>query len=105
MHQERGPETGPRDWISFRLLQLVGNALEGAGDFTAKRGRRSDDRNGDQRGEQGVFDGGRAGFIGGELSNEVFHKQAPTTRVSSDFWKSKASDETFIVWFETKIYS
>ena len=49
-----------------RLLQGAGDAAEGRGQLRAETVHDGDDRNRDARGDQPVFDGGRAGLVAQE---------------------------------------
>lgn len=57
--------------------KFSGNVVHQPANVPSQSRRRTNDRHCDQGGEQGVFDRGGAGFVGGEVCNEVFHKHAP----------------------------
>ena len=72
----------PDDATPFGL-ELSRNFVHGVADVRAEGRGGSDDRNRDQRGDQTVFDGGGARFIGSEASEEVRHGKVPTVYTQS----------------------
>lgn len=58
--------------------KLVGHFIKRILDVVSKSRSGRDDRHGNQRGQQGVFDGGGARFIGDEIRNQVLHNHCST---------------------------
>src|SRR5579863_5043275 len=55
------------------LAEVVGDGVELVGDVLAERLYCADDDDGDQAGDQAVFNRGRAGLIGGETGENLLH--------------------------------
>src|SRR5579883_545872 len=84
-HKMNAPANSPARDISamkpkgyFRspltLVQVVADLGEGVLEVGAERGDGGNDRNRDQRGDQAVFDGGRAGLVSEEALERLDHR-------------------------------
>jgi hypothetical protein len=90
--QESNPVGAPSliDSSGRVLLQVGRDFVEGVLELAAQRGDRKDDRDCDERGDQGVFDSGGAGLICDELLDGLDHVFAPAAECSFRLGKSIA---------------
>ena len=62
-----------REASACRVRDFGGDRVERVAQVRAKLGEREDERDGDEGGDQAIFDGGRAVFVFDKFANELRH--------------------------------